>query len=224
MTAHIACVIPAYNAALTLGAVVAGLRRSMPNASIIGVDDGSTDGTRAILGALCDRAVSFPANRGKGAALRVGFETALATGSEVVLALDADGQHDVAYAPLLVKALDEADVVIGARDRAGAMPVRRRITNALSGAAARQLGGCHIPDPQSGFRAIRAAVIRSVSARGDRYEYETDFLLRAARAGYRIASIRVPTIYGPPSHFRDMRDGLRIVATFCRHACGAVPA
>jgi hypothetical protein len=59
-----------------------------------------------------------------------------------------------------------------------------------------------------------------VDARGDRYEFETDFLLRAARAGFRVAAVPVPTIYGPPSHFREMRDGLRVVDMFCRHAWG----
>ena len=221
MTGLVACVIPALNAAGSIGAVVRGLRASVPQAIIIGVDDGSSDDTALVIGAQCDRALVFGRNRGKGAALRAGFAEALALHSDAIVALDADGQHDPAYAPRLVAALDHADVVVGTRQRGvDDMPLRRRMTNALSAAAARRLAGCELADPQSGFRAMRSAVVRAVNARGDRYEFETDFLLRAARAGFRIAAVPIPTIYGPPSHFRQMRDGLRVVATFCRHAWG----
>ncbi len=220
MSSSVACIIPAFNAAATVSAVVSGLRASVVGATIVGIDDGSSDDTRAVLEGLCDRTISFPGNRGKGAALRAGFEAALSVGCDAVLALDADGQHDPAYAPRLLAALADADVVVGTRDRGGEMPARRRVTNALSAAAARRLGRCDIPDPQSGFRALRSTVLRTVRGRGDRYEYETDLLLRAARAGFRIASVPVPTIYGPPSHFREVRDGLRVVAVFCRHLGG----
>lgn len=222
MTYTLACVIPAFNAERTVGRVVAGLRDSLRGASIIGIDDGSSDGTRAVLEASCDRTLTFDRNRGKGAALRAGFADALTIGSEAVVALDADGQHDPAFAPHLVDALADADVVVGARKRSGDMPLHRRMTNALSAAAASRLGGCRVDDAQSGFRAVRACVLRTVRGRGDRYEYETDFLIRAARAGFRIASVPVPTVYGPSSHFREVRDGLRVVATFCRHIRGTV--
>lgn len=222
MSASLVCVIPAYDAEGTVARVIAALRESLGQVIVVGVDDGSVDRTGEVLRAHCDRAIAFPDNRGKGAALRAGFLEALAMGGEAVLTIDADGQHDPACAPRLVDALGDADLVIGSRVRAGTMPVRRRITNALSAAAARRLGGCSVADPQSGFRAMRASVLRAIRAVGDRYEYETDFLIRAARAGFRIASVPVPTIYGPPSHFRELRDGLRVVATFCRHARGAV--
>ena len=222
MTGSLACVIPAFNAARTVGDVVAGLRASLRNASIIGVDDGSTDGTRAVLEDVCDRTIAFTQNRGKGAALRAGFTEALGRGSDVIIAVDADGQHDPAYAAELVEALADADVVLGTRERDGDMPVGRRITNALSAAAASRLGGCDVADAQSGYRAFRAVVLQTVQGRGDRYEYETDILIQAARAGFRIASVRVPTIYGPPSHFRELRDGFRVVATFVRHGLGGV--
>lgn len=223
MTGVVACVIPALNAAGSIGAVVRGLRAALPRAIIIGVNDGSSDETGALMRGVCDRALAFDRNRGKGVALRAGFAEALALGCDAVLAIDADGQHDPAYAPRLMAALDDADVVIGARRRSdGPMPLRRRMTNALSAAAARRLTGAELTDPQSGFRAMRSIVVRDVHARGDRYEFETDFLLRAARAGFRITAVPIPTIYGAPSHFREMRDGFRVIATFCRHACGVV--
>lgn len=219
MNGRIACVIPALDAASTVGAVADGLRAALPGAVVIGVDDGSSDATAAVLSAHCDRTIVLTRNEGKGAALRRGFAEALALGSDAVVTIDADGQHDPAYAGVLVQALGDADIVIGARRRTFTpMPLRRRVTNALSAVAARRLVGIDLADAQSGFRAMRAEVLRSVQGRGDRYEFETDFLLRAAHAGFRVATVPVPTIYGAPSHFREMRDGLRVVATFVRHA------
>lgn len=217
MSQRVTCVIPAYNAAATVANVVRGLRASLGEVHVIGVDDGSTDATRAALDAVCDRVIGLAGNRGKGAALRAGFEAALARGDDAVIAIDADGQHDPACAPRLLAALASADIVVGMRARSGAMPMRRRLTNALSTAAASRLGGCAVGDAQSGYRAIRPAVLRAVQGRGDRYEYETDFLIQAGRAGFRIATVPVPTIYGPRSHFREVRDGVRVVATFLRH-------
>ena len=224
MNGVVACVIPALNAGESIGAVVGALRAAVPSAVVIGVDDGSTDATASVMRARCDRTVSMGTNRGKGAALRAGFAEALGLRPAAIVSLDADGQHDPSCTPRLLAALDHADIVVGSRQRqGGTMPLRRRMTNALSAAAARRLAGCEVADAQSGFRAMRASVVRTIDARGDRYEYETDFLLRAARAGFRIAAVPIPTIYGPPSHFREMRDGLRVIATFCRHACaGAI--
>jgi len=219
----VVCVIPAYNAARSLGAVIAGLRASLPDAIVVGIDDGSTDETGDIVSKECDRAESFAINRGKGAALRAGFSHAVALGATRILAIDADGQHDPRCAPSLLAALDVADVVVGCRARdPQSMPLRRRISNALSSAAISAVAGREIPDSQSGYRAIRRAVIDAVSAVGERYEYETDFIIRAARAGFRIDSVPIPTIYVPPgqggrSHFRECRDAARVVATILRH-------
>jgi len=97
------------------------------------------------------------------------------------------------------------------------MPVHRRLSNALSSAAISRCAGCALPDTQSGYRAMSAAVLRRVHPAGDRYEFETDFLIRAARAGFRIECVPVPTIYGAPSHFREIRDAMRVIQTIWSH-------
>jgi glycosyltransferase involved in cell wall biosynthesis len=220
----LACVIPALDAAGTLPGVVAGVRRALPGAHVIVVDDGSSDGTRRAAAALADAVIGFERNLGKGAALRTGFEAALRRGSDAVLTVDADGQHDTSRAPSLVAALARADVVVGARERARtAMPIHRRMSNALSSAAISRCAGCSLPDTQSGYRAISAAVLERVRPDGDRYEFETDFLIRAARAGFRIECVPVPTIYGAPSHFRELRDALRVIGTIYRHTTWRPP-
>lgn len=219
----VVCVIPALNAARTLPLVIDGLRASLPHASIVGVDDGSTDATATILRDRCDRSESFTTNRGKGAALRAAFGHAVSLGATHVVTIDADGQHDPRCAPSLVDALRDADVVVGARARVGsAMPFRRRVSNALSSAAISAVAGRALPDTQCGYRAIRRAVLDAVTAVGDRYEFETDFIIRAARLGFRIGAVPIPTIYVPlseggRSHFRECRDAARVVATIVRH-------
>jgi glycosyltransferase involved in cell wall biosynthesis len=216
--ARVACVVPAYNAAARVGGVIAGLRASLPGAIVVGVDDGSADRTRDVLADGCDSLVVHPRNLGKGRALRAGFAEALARGAEHVVTIDADGQHDPAAAPRLVAALAAADVVLGARPRAGtAMPPHRRFSNALSSACVSLAAGCRIPDSQTGYRAFRATALRAVEGMGDRYDFETDLLIRLARRGFRVATVHVPTIYGAESHFHPVRDTAHVIRAIWRH-------
>jgi glycosyltransferase involved in cell wall biosynthesis len=220
----IACVIPALNAAPTIRAVVTGLREAIPRAFVVVVDDGSTDQTYAAGRHTADVIVRFERNRGKGAALRAGFSVALARGCDTLLTVDADGQHDPRYAPALVRALDRAELAIGARERTrGAMPFGRRITNRLSAAAVARCIGQPVADAQSGFRAMRATLAREIAPRGDRYEFETEFLVIAARRGHRLAFVPIPTRYPAvvPSQFRPVRDSARIVGALWRFSLGA---
>lgn len=216
----IACVIPALNAERTVGAVVEGVRDVVRSDAlrVIVVDDGSTDRTRAVAGASADCVVGFERNRGKGAALKAGFEAAVAAGASVVLTIDADGQHDPAYAPALLEKLEPgADIAVGVRRRTGtSMPWQRRMTNTLSSLAVGVCAGRPMADVQSGYRAIRSSVLRSISPAGDRYEYETDFLIQAARRGFSIEWVPVSTVYGAASHFRGVRDTARVIGTICR--------
>lgn len=217
MIAPLACVIPALDAAETLASVVRATREALPLAHIIVVDDGSADDTPRVARAVADEVIAFPRNRGKGAALRAGFAAALGRGAAAVVTLDADGQHAPASAPALLAALDTADLALGARVRRGsAMPLGRRVTNSLASSAVTMLAGVTLPDSQSGFRAIRGRVLEAVRARGDRYDFETDFLLHAARLGFRICSVPVSTRYGAPSHFRPVRDSARVVRAILR--------
>jgi glycosyltransferase involved in cell wall biosynthesis len=212
------CIIPAYNAERTVEQVISSIRRAVPDIYVLGVDDGSTDHTRSILRRVCDRTIEFEVNQGKGAALRAGFAAAAQNGTQAVLTMDADGQHDAAFAPRLLEGLSSADIVIGARSiNTVTVPHHRRVANLLSSAATRAVTKCDIHDSQSGFRAIRTEVLRNVHAQGDRYEFETDFLVRASHAGYVICNVPIPTIYGPPSHFRALSDAWRVVRVLWSH-------
>jgi len=222
--AHVACVVPALNAAPTLRGVVTGLRESLPGSHITVVNDGSMDGTHTVAEPIVDETIRFTRNRGKGAALRAGFRAALDRCAEVVLTIDADGQHDAAFAPALVEALGTADLAIGARDRRSPdMPAGRRLTNRMSAAAVSRCIGRTVDDAQSGYRAVRAAVLPYISPRGDRYEFETEFLILAGRRGYHIVYVPISTRYPAivPSQFRPVRDSARIIGSLLRFSVGA---
>jgi glycosyltransferase involved in cell wall biosynthesis len=214
-------IVPAYNAEATLANVVKGVRRNLPRALIIGVDDGSTDGSRKLLRTVADETIEFDVNQGKGAALRAAFAKALEKGAGAVLTIDSDGQHDPAFAPDIVRALDRADIVIGTRDLSGAhVPKHRRIANMISSAATRAVSGGKVRDSQSGYRAMKAEVLRKVDAKGDRYEFETDFIIRAARSGFTTVNVPISTIYGSPSYFREFRDAWLVIKVLWRHKAG----
>ncbi len=228
--AAIAVVIPAYQAAATIADVVSRTHRAVPRAIVYVVDDGSNDGT----GETAERGeggrgkrttvLMHPRNRGKGVALANGIAAALQDGAGVIVTLDADGQHPPEEIPRLTRPVLEAgaDLVLGARARTAAMPVGRRCTNWLSAALASRIGGTHVPDAQTGFRALSRRAAQLVQPAERRYDFEIAFLLEALARGLRVASVSVPTIYeGGPSHFRPWHDTWRLARVFTRYG-GAI--
>jgi glycosyltransferase involved in cell wall biosynthesis len=214
----VAVVIPAYQAADTIAAVVAGARAAAP---VYLVDDGSTDGTGDVGRGKGAILLTHATNRGKGAALATGIAAALTADADVIVTLDADGQHPPALIPHLLAPIFDtrADLVLGARQRSGAMPLGRRFTNWLSARLASRIAGQGVSDAQSGFRAFTRAVAERVRPAGDRYDYETAFLLGACEAGFRVTSVPIPTVYGgAESHFRPWVDSWRVARVFARYA------
>jgi glycosyltransferase involved in cell wall biosynthesis len=214
---RVAVVIPAYQAAASVAAVVTNARAVAP---VYLVDDGSNDGTGERGRASGATVLTHATNRGKGAALASGVAAALAAGAEVIVTLDADGQHPPGEIPRLLAPIVAgcADLVLGARQRTGAMPLGRRFTNWLSARLVTRIGGQGVSDAQTGFRAFTRAVAERVRPAGDGYDYETAFLLGACVAGYRVTSVAIPTIYtGAESHFRPWMDTWRVARVFARY-------
>ncbi len=222
----LAVVIPAFRAARTIGAVVTRVRQALPaGTAVLVVDDGSGDETATVARSAGATVVSHHANQGKGRALATSLAAAVAAGAEIVVTMDADGQHPPEAVPTLVAALRAGpyDLVVGARERDERMPMGRHITNWLSSALVSSAVGIRVPDSQSGFRAMRREVAESVRPPGERYEFETEFLFLAAWRGYRIGAVRIPTVYdGAPSHFRYGGDTLDLARVFLRNWRGVL--
>ena len=145
-------VIPAFNEAPSIAAVVRDLAAAAPWREIIVVDDGSGDGTGDAAASAGARVVRHPYNKGNGAAVKTGIRQA--AGAYILIA-DGDGQHRAADAPRLVSHLGAYDLVVGARSGQTQAGVSRRLGNAVLNAVASFLTEQPIPDLTSGFRAAR---------------------------------------------------------------------
>src|SRR4051812_46338111 len=152
MTDATSIVIPAYNEAVSIGAVVRELAAAARWREILVVDDGSSDETGARAADAGARVIRHPYNKGNGAAVKTGIRQA--TG-EFILIADADGQHRPSDAARLIAHLDAYELVVGARSAGTHASAARRAGNALLNAIASYLTEQHIPDLTSGFRAAR---------------------------------------------------------------------
>jgi len=213
---RISALVPAYQAAAHLGEVLMRLLRLDPAPEILVVDDGSRDATAEVARQFGARVLSFAGNRGKGHALLAGFRELSA--SDAVVTLDADGQHPPECLPEFVAAARAgADLVLGRRARTAAMPPLRRFANRFSSGWTSWTAGQRISDSQCGYRLYSRAVLERTPVTGGRYELETEIAVRAARLGFRVAEVEIPTVYGDAgSHIRVLHDVPRIVGVLAR--------
>ena len=177
-------VIPAYNEAASIAAVVAALRAAAPWHELLVVDDGSQDDTAARATAAGARVIRHPYNKGNGAAVKSGIRAA--TG-EFILIADADGQHQPADALRLVSRLDAYDLVVGARRGRTQASLARRAGNAVLNALASYLTERPIPDLTSGFRAARRdCLVEFLHLLPNGFSTPTTTTLAFIKAGYSV--------------------------------------
>jgi len=213
-------VIPALNAERSVGAVIRGCLEQLPD--VVVVDDGSTDGTSAIAAGEGAVVLRHPVRRGKGGAMKTGFAWALTHGFDGVIGVDADGQHLPSEIPRLLRCRTEsgADLVIGGRSHLFAqMLPRRRLANRFSTWAIAMLSGTTITDSQCGFRLYAARLLRAIPLRAEGFDMDSEVIVRAGRAGLKVAMtpIEMGFVDGiATSHFRAVRDTLRIALTVLR--------
>jgi len=211
MMSRVCVVIPAFNVERTLGSLLVQLRALGMDAVV--VDDGSTDRTADVARASGAAVLSHDVNRGKGQSLRDGFQWGLARGFEVFVTMDGDGQHLAGDLPRLLASLDpdRIGVVVGNRmGRQGSMPWLRRWTNAIMSRWISRWCRQPVPDSQCGFRAVRREVLERVALTTQRYEIESEVLIKAARAGFHIASVPITTVYRHErSRIHPIADTLR---------------
>lgn len=216
----VSAVIPAYNPGPALAQVAAAAAAELGAERVLVIDDGSRDGAAERAHATGVEVVRHPRNRGKGAALRTGFAAALAAGAEWVFTLDADGQHDPQEMPtfLAEAARGRYDLIIGDRMAdTRDMPALRIFANRATSSIISMLAGQGIRDSQSGYRLIAAPVLRAVDLRFNRFDAESEILVKAARAGFRIGAVPIRTIYGgEQSTIHPLRDTVRFVGLVMR--------
>jgi glycosyltransferase involved in cell wall biosynthesis len=212
-------IIPAFQAVSYIRGVIDSAKDRVSD--ILVVDDGSTDGTGEIAKSAGAIVIRHDSNRGKGAALKTGFAYAIEHDYEAVVTLDADGQHDPKYIPdfLSVQASTGASIVIGSRihDKAD-MPWQRRCSNFLTSRALSLLLRTKIEDSQSGYRLIRTEILKNLPLISDHYQLETEIIIKAVKAGYKIAFVPIKVIYGLdfPTSIRGWADTFRWIRLVLR--------
>jgi len=215
----VAC-IPAYNEELTIAKVVLKARRHVDK--VIVCDDGSTDMTAEIAEACGAEVIRHERNMGYGAAIGSLLKRAREVGADIMVTLDADGQHDPDYIPRLIEPVmrGEADIVIGSRFLANEadIPAYRRIgikiINWVTGR-----GSNKISDTQSGFRAYSRKAIEVILPTETGMGVSTEILLRAEERGLKVKEVPVRIIYDVerPSKMNPIAHGLDVVFSTIKH-------
>ena len=214
----ICILIPAYKAQSTIGSVLEKIKKFQIDTIV--VDDGSLDETRKVSLSYGAVVLKHPFNLGKGGALQTGFRYILRRGYDLVITLDADGQHDPSEIPSLLKIFRRVkpDILIASRaEEFGRMTFLRRFWNRLGGRAVSRLCHSDITDSQSGFRLIRTEVLKAIDLFSTGFEMELELLIKACKKGFSVLCVPIITkkIDGTESsHFKPVVDTWLVCKTF----------
>ena len=199
-------VVPTYNEAENIDDLVAGIRRALPEAHVLFVDDASPDGTAQRVRAQQDRnpglvhLVEREGKKGMGTAYLAGFAWALERDYDAIIEMDADLSHDPRALPTLIGLLSDADVVIGSRYVPGGRTEDwsrlRMMISRFGSLYARVILGLPIRDLTGGFNVWKRRVLETLSldqVRSEGYSFQIELKLRASRAGFRL--IETPIVF-----------------------------
>ena len=215
---RISIILPAKNEADGLRKTLPGLRTVVPDAEVIVVDDGSTDETAAVAAEFGARVLSSPYPMGNGAAIKRGTRAA---GGDVIVFMDADGQHDAADVPKLLERIEAGyDMAVGARGAGGQANAGRGAANAFYNRLASWMTGHRIADLTSGFRAVRAERFREfLHLLPNGFSYPTTSTMAFFRSAYPVAYVPIDVARRiGRSHIRPLRDGARFMIIIFRIA------
>lgn len=219
-------IIPAYNEGKQIQSVV---KKSFQYVNhVIVIDDGSVDQTVSFAEEAGAIVIRHPHNLGKGAACRSGFYAAVKLKCDAIITLDGDGQHDPADIPQFIKKIESFGspcIVLGNRmENTRDMPWLRLATNKTLSRLISFLAGQRVTDSQCGFRLIYREILEKVDYENNRYDAESEILVRASRARYPILEVPVKTIYNNAySKIHVFWDTLRFLRFFFKHLCYSPP-
>ncbi len=187
-------IIPAYDEETRIGSVIEAIRSTGLDLEIAVIDDGSRDATAEAVKRAGAVVIRHPFNMGYGAALQTGYKYALRRGAELVIQMDADGQHDPEQIPKLAEPIlrGECDLVIGSRfleptgyEMEALRSLGRRVFRSLG-----RVAGVEVTDPTSGFQALNRKVLALYAQNDFPHDFpDIDVLLMAARSGLRIQEV-----------------------------------
>ncbi len=216
-----AVLIPSYRSADKLDSFLPILLTSVPAESILVVDDGSRDHTDEVCRRLGVSCTAHECNKGKGAALRLGFQELAMRDITWIATMDADGQHAVNDLPRFISAArryPDSGLIIGTRSRRlGTMPAMRILSNTMTSAALSLLTRSVVSDSQCGFRFYSKRLLSATTTTCDRFEMESEIILRARFAGFPVRFVEVQTLYcTDQSHISPGADTVRWIRAVVR--------
>jgi glycosyltransferase involved in cell wall biosynthesis len=208
---RVSIVIPARNEATPLALLLPTVRRQNPDAELLVIDDGSTDATRRVAEDAGARVIAHPYSMGNGAAIKTG---ARAARGEIIVFMDADGQHQATDIPRLLEKIDAGyDMAVGARKSGSHAGAHRAVANEILSRFASLMVAQQIDDLTSGFRAVRASKFRQfLYLLPNGFSYPTTITMSFFRAGYSVAYVPIDAQQRQgKSHIRPIRDGVRFL-------------
>ena len=208
-------IIPAYNEEEGIADVITQLKELSKNYEILVVDDGSTDNTYNLAAETGVKIIRHPYNKGYGAALKTGVRNAEA---DIVLFMDADGQHKSSDIEKIIQYIGEYDMVVGARTKKSKISLLRRPGKKILSITANYLAGMEIPDLNSGFRALKKSIaMEFMHILPNSFSFSTTITLALIISGYSVkyVSIEAPERVGT-SKIKPFRDGFRFIMMIVR--------
>lgn len=209
LAVNLSVVLPAKNESGAIGQTIAQIQKLQFAHEIIVINDGSTDNTAQVAEEAGAKVITHPYSKGNGAAIKTGARTAI---GDVIIFMDADGQHDPQDIPKLLEKINQGyDLVVGARQKGSQASVGRGIANTLYNNLATYMTEQKVEDLTSGFRAVRADKFREfLYLLPNGFSYPTTSTMAFFRAGYSVTYVPIHAAKRiGKSHIQPLKDGVR---------------
>ena len=209
MKSRVFAVIPAHNEEKHIGDVVRQAKKYVNN--VVVVDDGSKDRTVEEAKKSGAIVLNHLVNLGKGAALKTGCDYAIKNKADIIVAIDADAQHNPKEIPKFIGAVKMHDVVIGYRKLNKSMPFILRFGNWFINKTIRFLYGVKIRDSQCGYRAFTSEAYKKLRWKASDYSMESEMIAKIGKHRLSYAEVPIETIYSDKYKGTTILDGIKIV-------------
>jgi glycosyltransferase involved in cell wall biosynthesis len=202
-------VIPAYNEEKSIGNIIKETKKYV--SKIIVVDDGSRDNTYKVAKRGNVTVLRHIINLGKGAALKTGCDFAVKNNAQIIIALDADAQHDPKEIPNFLESIKSNDMVFGYRKSNKKMPLILKFGNWFINKIIKLLYGVAIRDSQCGYRVFTSKAYKKIRWNASNYSMESEMVAKAGRYNLRYTEVPIKTIYSNKYKGTTILDGVKIV-------------
>lgn len=217
----IIAIIPAYNESKHIAEVLSELTVNPKLSQVLVVDDGSSDNTSEISKSSGAAVITKNPNQGKGAAINTGIQYAIENNFDAAIFMDGDAQHDPAEIDSFIDHYEKykSDCIIGNRlNDYQTMPIVRYLTNKLLSALISIAARTNVSDSQCGYRLVSVKALKEIELTTNRFDTESEMIVKLGRKKFKIDSVKVKTIYGEEtSHINPFIDTLRFIKFIAKH-------